>query len=280
MDAVRLLESRAASVYWIAWRNVQVTLPRKDLPRVPEHRRTFGTRKSILSGSLRLAVNPANAMLNYLYTLLLAESSLAVAAMGLDPGLGYLHADKNYRDSLASNMMEPVRPQVDAFVFDWISGKTLKREWFFEQRNGNCRLGGLCVGPCPERTDLASGRRSLRGMAGSNAVVDPAWLRSQETAGHALTQRRNREEAQGDAASPGRAEAAEHLQNLRRIHSHRPEVLWRRSGTFQSEQIREAAKSAGTVAAHSAQAKALRSESMRRLAFARSAWDPSTLRTG
>jgi hypothetical protein len=59
----------------------------------------------VLSGSPRLAVNPANAMLNYLYTLLLAESSIAVAAMGLDPGLGYLHADNDYRDSLSCDLM-------------------------------------------------------------------------------------------------------------------------------------------------------------------------------
>jgi hypothetical protein len=49
------------------------------------------------------------------------------------------------------------------------------------------------------------------------------------------------------------------------------------AATFQSEQIREAAKCAGTVAAHSAKAKALRSESARRHTAAMSAWDPSTL---
>lgn len=36
--------------------------------------------------------------------------------------------------------MEPIRPQVDAFVLDWITRETLKRECFFKQRNGKCRL--------------------------------------------------------------------------------------------------------------------------------------------
>jgi hypothetical protein len=49
------------------------------------------------------------------------------------------------------------------------------------------------------------------------------------------------------------------------------------AATFQSEQIRDAAKSAGMVTAHSASAKALRSQSARSHAVARSAWDPSTL---
>ena len=31
---------------------------------------------------------------------------------------------------------------VDAFLFDWLSKGPLKREWFFEERDGNCRLMG------------------------------------------------------------------------------------------------------------------------------------------
>ena len=38
--------------------------------------------------------------------------------------------------------MEPVRPLVDAYVFDWLNRGPLRREWFFEQANGNCRLMG------------------------------------------------------------------------------------------------------------------------------------------
>src|SRR5207245_7654739 len=91
-------------------------------------------------GSPRLAVNPPNATLNYLYCLLESESRLAAAAVGLDPGIGMLHVDTPARDSLACDLMEPIRPQIDAFVLDWITRETLKREWFFEQRDGNCRL--------------------------------------------------------------------------------------------------------------------------------------------
>jgi hypothetical protein len=72
--------------------------------------------------------------------LLLAEARLAAAALGLDPGLGVLHYDTPGRDSLACDLMEPVRPQVDAFLLDWITRQALKREWFFEERSGNCRL--------------------------------------------------------------------------------------------------------------------------------------------
>ena len=139
LAAIRDLESQAAAAYWGAWRNVPITFPAKDL-RVCEHWRIFGTRKSLLTGSPRLAVNPANAVLNYLYALLESECRLAAAVLGLDPGLGVLHVDTPARDSLACDLMEAVRPQIDRYVLGWILSQPLRREWFFEERNGNCRL--------------------------------------------------------------------------------------------------------------------------------------------
>ena len=140
VEALRVLEALAAKAYWSAWRPVPVGFPTKDLARIPEHWRTFGGRVSPLTGSPRLAVNPANALLNYLYTILESEARLAAAALGLDPGLGVMHFDSPSRDSLASDLMEPIRPRVDAYVLDWITRSPLRREWFFEQRDGNCRL--------------------------------------------------------------------------------------------------------------------------------------------
>jgi len=142
IESVRLLESRAAHSYWGAWRNVLVNFPERELDRIPEYWRTFATRVSPLTRSPRLAANPVNAMLNYLYAVLESETRLAIAALGLDPGLGVLHADTPARDSLACDVMEPIRPDIDAYVLKWIGSETLRREWFFEQRDGSCRLMG------------------------------------------------------------------------------------------------------------------------------------------
>ena len=144
-EKVLLIESRAASAYWSRWRSIAVRFPAKDEARVPDHWRNFGARISPLTGSPRSAVNPPNAILNYLYALLESESRLAAAALGLDPGLGVLHVDLPNRDSLACDLMEPARPQVDAFVLDWITRDVFKREWFSEQPDGNCRLTATLV---------------------------------------------------------------------------------------------------------------------------------------
>jgi CRISPR-associated endonuclease Cas1 len=137
---IRLIESQAALAYWSAWRTLPINFPKNDLRRVPDHWRSFGARISPLTGSPRLAANPPNAILNYLYAVLESESRLAAAALGLDPGLGVLHVDAQARDSLACDLMEAIRPQVDAYLLDWITRQPLKREWFFEQPDGNCRL--------------------------------------------------------------------------------------------------------------------------------------------
>jgi CRISPR associated protein Cas1 len=83
LDMSRLIEARAAQVYWSAWKNVSVGFPRQDLARVPNHWRTFSSRASPLTGSPRLAANPANAMLNYLYAILEAEARLAAASTAM-----------------------------------------------------------------------------------------------------------------------------------------------------------------------------------------------------
>jgi CRISPR-associated endonuclease Cas1 len=149
VDVIRLIEAQAARHYWRSWSNLPIRWPRKDESKVPEHWKRFGSRVSPLTQSPRLASTPPNALLNFLYSLLESESRLAAAAMGLDPGLGVLHTDTANRDSLACDIMEPIRPKCDAFVLDWLQREPLRRPDFWEDRNGNCRLASsLAVKLC------------------------------------------------------------------------------------------------------------------------------------
>jgi CRISPR/Cas system-associated endonuclease Cas1 len=70
-------EAAAAIAYWAAWSYAEVPFVKADRDRVPEHWRTFGKRASPLTGNPRLASNPANALLNYLYAILEAECRIA-----------------------------------------------------------------------------------------------------------------------------------------------------------------------------------------------------------
>lgn len=81
-----------------------------------------------------------NALLNYVYSLVEAEAILACHAVGLDPGLGVVHADAKGRQSVALDIMEPVRPEVDAFVLDMVERCTLRKAEFTETSDGHVRL--------------------------------------------------------------------------------------------------------------------------------------------
>ncbi len=140
LDDIRLIERQAAVTYWQTWSTVEMQLVRADQKHVPEHWRTIGQRRSPQSASGRRAVNPSNAILNYLYALLEGEASLALRAVGLDPGLGIIHLDKYARDSFSLDLMEAVRPEVDAYLLDLIEGHTFRAKDFHETRSGGCRI--------------------------------------------------------------------------------------------------------------------------------------------
>jgi CRISPR-associated endonuclease Cas1 len=146
-DAMRIVEANAAACYFREWRDVPVTWPRADLPKIPHHWRFAGNRQSPLTGGPRLAVTPVHAVLNYCFALLQAETRLAVSVLGLDAGLGVgLHTDTANRDSLALDVLEPIRPQIEAWLLNWIASEPFRRSDFFETGTGNCRLmSQLCI---------------------------------------------------------------------------------------------------------------------------------------
>ncbi len=138
---VRQIEPLAARAYWRAWQRVSVRFDAQDAKRRPRHWRHFGSRISPLTEpSPRKAVNPANAVLNYVYAILEAEARIAALAVGLDPVLGLLHVDRPNRDSLACDLMEPIRPAVDRYVLELVNRRTFTKEDVFELFDGQCRL--------------------------------------------------------------------------------------------------------------------------------------------
>ena len=70
-----------------------------------------------------------------------SEATIAAYRMGFDPALGLMHADKRYRPSLVSDLMEPARPAADAIAVELLSARELRRGEVFETRKGVCRLG-------------------------------------------------------------------------------------------------------------------------------------------
>ncbi|HEV3334764.1 MAG TPA: CRISPR-associated endonuclease Cas1 [Bryobacteraceae bacterium] len=275
---INVLESRAAGRYWAAWRTVPISFPKKDLPRVPEHWLSFESRISPITGSQRLAANPANAMLNYLYALLEAEARLALAAVGLDPGLGFLHLDTDARDSLACDLAEPVRPQVDVAVLDWIRRGPLRRAWFWEGRTGNCRLMADVAASLAET--IPQWRQAVAPLAEWVARTLWATLRKSKQEpppATPLTQRRKRE-AKGVSPLPSAAPTVRLPKVCRNCGvsiTSRKQYCRSCGAAVSTEQLVERAKQ-GRVAAITPEALAREGEAQRRQAKARLNWDPAS----
>ena len=134
------LEAKAAIIYWDVWSNLEVTFARQDRKAIPPYWRRFNQRISHLTSSPRNASNPVNAMLNYLYAILEAETRIACLTVGLDPGMGFLHSDQKNRDSLALDIMEPIRPIVDRWLVSFLKENCFKKKDFFERRDGSVRI--------------------------------------------------------------------------------------------------------------------------------------------
>lgn len=95
-DAARLrgLEGEAGAVYFGVFKELITT-----------DTETFGLK----SRSRRPPMDPMNALLSYLYTLLAHDCRGALEGVGLDPQIGFLHEVRSGRPSLALDLMEEFR---------------------------------------------------------------------------------------------------------------------------------------------------------------------------
>jgi CRISPR-associated endonuclease Cas1 len=277
VEMVRMLEAHAAVSYFGALRNVPVLWPKADSRQIPEHWRTVGSRHSPLSGGPRLAVTPVHAILNYCFALLESESRLALSALGLDPGLGLgLHTDTPNRDSLALDVLEPVRPQIEEWLLNWITHEPLRRADFFETTDGNCRLMARF---CAKLSETAPTWGKLV-APWAEYVARLLWTTTHKPARRdapatRLTQH-HRRQAKGGGSAP-------------RVSPPHPPSICRGCGvsikfgksycascgvTVSREGLIEAAK-LGRIKGHSPEALARQSEKQRKHARAVKSWNPS-----
>ncbi len=140
LDQLLEAEREAAVAYWSCWAPLSLRFATRDQDRIPEHWQRAGARQSPLSNGGRVAVTPANAILNYLYAILESETRIACLMVGLDPGLGIWHADYRSRDSFALDLMEPARPEVDRYVLELLRTRTFTKKDFGETSRGICRI--------------------------------------------------------------------------------------------------------------------------------------------
>ncbi|WP_278911649.1 type I-C CRISPR-associated endonuclease Cas1c [Deinococcus wulumuqiensis] len=95
VDEVRGIEGAAARIYW------------EVFPLMLRQNRDFFW---LTERTRRPARDPINSLLNFVYTVLANDCASACQSVGLDPQVGFLHALRPGRSSLALDLMEELRP--------------------------------------------------------------------------------------------------------------------------------------------------------------------------
>lgn len=84
--------------------------------------------------------DPFNAVLSLTYTLLHSEAVLVAYGAGLDPYIGFYHSLDYGRESLACDLIEPLRPLIDNWLLGCFRSEILRVEHFSTTEEG-CFLG-------------------------------------------------------------------------------------------------------------------------------------------
>jgi len=122
IDELRGNEGEAAASYFAAF---------PQLITVPDEAFRFEGRNR------RPPTDPVNALLSFAYTLLVHDCRSALEGVGLDPCVGFLHADRPGRPSLALDLMEEFRAFLaDRLVLSLINRRQIQPKDFSDSAGG------------------------------------------------------------------------------------------------------------------------------------------------
>ncbi len=122
LEQIRGLEGEAARAYFAVFDRM-----------VREDRETF----RMQGRSRRPPLDPMNAMLSFLYTLLLGDCVAGAEGVGLDPQVGFLHQLRPGRPALGLDLMEELRaPLADRLALTLINRKQICKDDFEEKPGG------------------------------------------------------------------------------------------------------------------------------------------------
>jgi CRISPR-associated protein Cas1 len=126
LDAVRGVEGEAARTYFAAFGQLVRADEREAF--APDGR------------SRRPPRDRLNALLSFLYAMLMNDCRSACEAAGLDPQLGFLHAVRPGRASLALDLMEEFRPLADRMALTLVNRQQIRRDDFDLREGGAVQL--------------------------------------------------------------------------------------------------------------------------------------------
>jgi CRISPR-associated protein Cas1 len=127
LDRIRGFEGAGAAAYFSAYT------------------RLFAPTANFTGRNRRPPRDPVNACLSLAYTLLHFDAVRASHAAGLDPNVGFFHELAHARESLAADLIEPLRAKADQWVWELFNTRKLRLEQF--RQDGEACLMGKSARP-------------------------------------------------------------------------------------------------------------------------------------
>ncbi len=104
---------------------------------IPNHLHSEHSAFTFTGRTKRPPLDPINALLSFLYSLLTNDCVSALQSVGLDPQVGYLHTLRPGRPSLALDLMEEFRPVLaDRLAFTLINRQQIQPDHFDREPSG------------------------------------------------------------------------------------------------------------------------------------------------
>ena len=127
LDQLRGVEGEAARQHFASFSHM-----------IREEREAF----TLNGRNRRLPRDPVNALLSFLYTLLLTDCVAAVKGVGLDPQMGFLHVLRPGRPALGLDLMEEFRPVIaERLALSLINRRQIAARHFVKRPGGAVHLG-------------------------------------------------------------------------------------------------------------------------------------------
>ncbi|AUS96944.1 subtype I-C CRISPR-associated endonuclease Cas1 [Clostridium thermosuccinogenes] len=122
LETVRGIEGESAHIYFSCFNHLIINQKESFL---------FSERNR------RPPLDNVNALLSFLYTLLMHDVQAALETVGLDPYVGFLHRDRPGRASLALDLMEELRPYLaDRMTLSLINKRQVDSKGFVSKESG------------------------------------------------------------------------------------------------------------------------------------------------
>jgi CRISPR-associated protein Cas1 len=148
------IEGKSAAAYFRSWNALALKWVGLNQNPVPQNWMGYSSRSALTAKKTARnirATHPINAMLNYAYGILEAQTRIQVVAEGYDPTRGIGHGDKqDDRHTFVFDRMEPGRPIAERRILKFVRDHKFSATDFTITSKGTCRLN-------PELARLVTG---------------------------------------------------------------------------------------------------------------------------